>query len=121
MVQECQQCPDEQAAFIDLYRGIRDRNLLHDMSILQKALQALSLQYLSDACALLTKLIQHKEDCHRYDLAAFYRRVERQIHCGMVDETWRAIKDELRGVKFEVYSSPWDKPSRYDAHTLREL
>ncbi|KAF4471299.1 Pfs domain-containing [Fusarium albosuccineum] len=112
---------DERSAFINLYKGIRDRNFQHDMSKLQQAHEALLVDDTSTACLCLAALSKHRATCHNHGRAAFYRAIEKDICVGGRDGPMAAIEEELQELRDGLDISPWDQPSRYDYQDLVSL
>ncbi|KAL6410281.1 hypothetical protein AUP68_06696 [Ilyonectria robusta] len=106
--------PDGQESFVRLYRGIRDRNLQHDIQILVRLHAALLREDEETACADLTLLIKEKTEMKMDDLVRYYRGIRRKIQEGMWESPIAAVEDDLEDLKAELESSPWDKKSKYD-------
>lgn len=105
---------EEQQSFVRLYRGIRDRNLQHDIQILVRLHAALLKEDGEAACADLALLIKEKKEMKMDDLVGYYRGIRRQIQEGMWESPIAAVEDDLEDLKAELESSPWDKKSKYD-------
>jgi ankyrin repeat protein len=105
---------NEREAFIDLYRHIRDRNLEHDIALLEQIRRSLALNDLNQAGAELSKLIMFKQECYNYNLASFYRGIGALVRVDQVDAAQSAVDDILRELRETFTTSPWNQPSPYD-------
>ncbi|KAH7019880.1 ankyrin repeat-containing domain protein [Ilyonectria destructans] len=106
---------DEQQSFVRLYRGIRDRNLQHDIQILVRLHAALLKEDEETACVDLAVLIKEKTELKMDGLAGYYRGIRRQIQEGRWESPIAAVEDDLEDLKAELESSPWEKESKYDS------
>lgn len=100
-----------QSAFVDLYQHIRDRNLRHDISVLQNALDDLSQHDHGAARAHLSNLAMYKAD---KSSAGLYRAFAQQIDAGEIEAATAGIGQDLKDLHDELESSPWDQSSTYD-------
>ncbi|KAH6973698.1 hypothetical protein BKA56DRAFT_104931 [Ilyonectria sp. MPI-CAGE-AT-0026] len=106
--------PEEQQSFVRLYKGIRDRNLQHDIQILVRLHASLLKEDEEAACADLDLLIKEKKEMKMDGLVGYYRGIRRQIQEGRWESPTAAVEDDLEDLKAELESSPWDKESKYD-------
>jgi hypothetical protein len=101
--------PAEMIAFVQLYRGIRDRDLAHDISLLEQTLAALDHNDVAKAHLSLSAIIQSKEAYNDKDSAKFYRGFRGHLSCGNKETLSDNIQADLQELRFEMASSPWDR------------
>lgn len=106
--------PEVQQSFFRLYKGIRDRNLQHDIQILVRLHAELLKEDEEAACADLDLLIKEKKEMKMNGLVGYYRGIRRQIQEGRWESSIAAVEDDLEDLKAELESSPWDNKSKYD-------
>uniref|UniRef100_A0A8H7N1Z0 Fungal N-terminal domain-containing protein n=1 Tax=Bionectria ochroleuca TaxID=29856 RepID=A0A8H7N1Z0_BIOOC len=99
----------EMIAFVQLYRGIRDRDLAHDISLLEQTLAALDHNDVAKAHLSLSAIIQSKEAYNDKDSARFYRGFRGHLSCGNKETLSDNIQADLQELRFEMASSPWDR------------
>uniref|UniRef100_A0A0B7KA64 protein S-acyltransferase n=1 Tax=Bionectria ochroleuca TaxID=29856 RepID=A0A0B7KA64_BIOOC len=98
----------EMIAFVQLYRGIRDRDLAHDISLLEQTLAALDHNDVAKAHLSLSAIIQSKEAYNDKDSARFYRGFRGHLSCGNKETLSGNIQADLQELRLEMASSPWD-------------
>jgi ankyrin repeat protein len=96
-------------AFVKLYRAIRDRNIRHDISILQSTVDALSKHDTFVAQSYLSDLAARKAECHNTARANFYRAFSQQVKAGETEAASLGIQEDLGDLFDELDSSPWDQ------------
>ncbi|CAH0034098.1 unnamed protein product [Clonostachys rhizophaga] len=101
--------PAVMIAFVQLYRGIRDRDLAHDISLLEQTLAALDRNDEAEAHRHLSAIIQSKEAYKNEDSAGFYRGLRGQLSCGDKGVLLDSIQADLQDLRLEMASSPWDQ------------
>lgn len=102
--------PDQHeiSAFILLYQGIRDRNLEHSISVLERALDALTIGDSNCAADLVSKIAKLKTQCHNHTAAGFYRGMQKEIQA-KGQEAVATLKDEIETLKGELAHSLQDE------------
>ncbi|CAG9988809.1 unnamed protein product [Clonostachys byssicola] len=100
--------PAEMIAFVQLYRGIRDRDLAHDISLLEQTLAALDRNDEAEAPFHLSAIIQSKEAYYDEHSAGFYRGLRGHLSCGDKERLLDDIQADLQELRLEMASSPWD-------------
>lgn len=96
-------------AFVQLYRGIRDRDLAHDISLLEQTLVALDQNDKVEAHRHLSAIIQSKEAYKNEHSAGFYRGLRGHLSCGDKETLLDNIQADLQDLRLEMVSSPWDQ------------
>lgn len=92
---------DDISSFVLLYQGVRDRNLKHTISVLERALEALVLDDIEYAAKLIAELANLRSTCHNHAAAAFYRGMHKEIQVNgqaagfMLEEDVESLKEEL--------------------------
>ncbi|KAF4984879.1 hypothetical protein FZEAL_32 [Fusarium zealandicum] len=108
--------PAERQAFAQLYRGVRDRNLQHDISHLERALDALQQKGIDEARQSLVPLIRQKEEWKRKDLVRWYRAIDKRIQHGELDLAAANVEEYIAELKVELDRTIWNTPSKYDPY-----
>lgn len=96
-------------AFVQLYRGIRDRDLAHDISLLEQTLAALDRNDKVEAHRHLSTIIQSKEAYNDEDSAGFYRALRGILSSGNKEILLDNIQADLQDLRLDMVSSPWDQ------------
>lgn len=99
--------------FIDLYRHFRDRNIRHDILILQKAQDALSRDDLDGARDHLSSIVTQKASGNK-ESTGWYRAFAKQIDAGEKEAAVAGIEQDLHDLRDELQSSPRDQSCRLD-------
>ncbi|VUC32580.1 unnamed protein product [Clonostachys rosea] len=107
--------PDAIIAFVQLFRGIRDRDLAHDISLLEKTLAALDRNDDAEACLHLSTIIQNKEKYRDEGSAGFYRGLKGDISCGDKEALLDDIRADVQDLRLEMASSPWDQGTLHES------
>lgn len=102
------------AAFLRLYRHIRDSNLRYDISTIQEAFSALQGGHTTFACSLLYGLAKHQADGYNDDGAAWYRAFAKQVNAGEIEGAAIGLEQDLKELRDELQSPPWEQESCYD-------
>ncbi|KAH6884181.1 ankyrin repeat-containing domain protein [Thelonectria olida] len=105
---------EEQQAFVELFRGIRNKNLSQDICRLEQIVQELSGGDPDTARASLTALIGEKTGRQKGGLISWYRTLIKQIESGDLALVTETIEDYLVELRELMQSSPWSKKSRWD-------
>ncbi|KAF5005906.1 hypothetical protein FDECE_7664 [Fusarium decemcellulare] len=111
---------EEQEAFVELYQGIRDRNLQNDISRLQRVLEALSKHDRTAASSLVGLMSQEKTEWKDFKLASWYRGVGKEVQVGDVDVAIRMIESDIACLEQEMSTLLWYPEPDYDAWNLEE-
>ncbi|KAJ3533089.1 hypothetical protein NM208_g8143 [Fusarium decemcellulare] len=111
---------EEQRAFVELYQGIRDRNLQNDISRLQRVLEALSEDDRTAASALIILMCQEKTKWKNFKLASWYRGIEKEVQVGDLDVAIRMIDSDIACLEQEMSTPLWCPKLGYDACGLEE-
>ncbi|CAH0046705.1 unnamed protein product [Clonostachys solani] len=101
--------PAEMIAFVQLYRGIRDRDLAHDFSLLEQTLAALDRNDEAEAHLHLSAIIHCKEAYNDEHSARFYRGIRGNLSSGDKETLLDNIQADLQDLRLEMASSPWDQ------------
>ncbi|KAH6887717.1 hypothetical protein B0T10DRAFT_549678 [Thelonectria olida] len=109
---------DDQSAFVQLYQAIRDRNLQHEISVLEHVLHALP-AHVPTVCNTLNSLSKQKADCHVMDSSAWYRAVSSKLRTGEQDAAIHDMEDYLDDLRYELDISLWDELNEW-LHGNRE-
>lgn len=104
---------EEQAAFVRLYKGIRDRNLQHDAEMLERVAGDLSRKDKDASRAKLAPLIKQTEEWKRYGLLETFRAIDGLIRTNDWQYATEAIQDVVEELREEMTVSPWDIRSPY--------
>jgi ankyrin repeat protein len=107
-----------QVAFLKLYRHIRDTNLRHDLSTVQHALESLRGGHITVARDRLYDLAKDKADGYNDDAAAWYRSLAKKIDAGEIDGAADELEQDLKDLRDELRSDPWEQHSRRDSMAL---
>ncbi|KAK1996658.1 pfs domain-containing protein [Colletotrichum falcatum] len=107
--------PEEEQAFVRVYRGVRDRSLASDVKTLQRVREHAAHKDRRAATAALAPLIKQKEEWGRGDLAETYKTIRLQIREGMWDAAVESVDENVGLLQEEMATSPWEKPSRHDS------
>jgi ankyrin repeat protein len=105
---------DDRAAFINFYQYVRDKNIRHDINVLQNALNAWPTNGAEAARDHLLRLAAHKAAAHNQNASNWYRGIAGQPFSGDEDTAVEMIEQDLQDLNDELQSSPWDQTSRYD-------
>ncbi|KAF4968349.1 hypothetical protein FSARC_4295 [Fusarium sarcochroum] len=105
--------PEIQDAFVELYQGIRDRNLQHDILRLQQALEEASRKDTVASARILASIAKEKEGWGHHDLAGWYRGIAKKMEFGDADSAMKTIEDDITCLQQEMDTSPWDQDSVY--------
>jgi hypothetical protein len=108
--------PAEMIAFVQLYRGIRDRDLAHDISHLEQTLAALDRNDEVEAHRHLSAIIQ----CIEHS-AGFYRGLRGDLSCGHKETLLDDIQADLQDLRLEMASSPWDQDTLDESESDESL
>ncbi|VUC36655.1 unnamed protein product [Clonostachys rosea] len=100
---------EEADAFVNLFRGIRDRNIHEDCSLLKQALDALLSDNPVASCRLLSVLIDNKKACGELKPADFYSGIKGNIDAGDYEVAIQEIEEDLRDLRHELTTDPWDQ------------
>ncbi|CAH0038834.1 unnamed protein product [Clonostachys rhizophaga] len=106
---------EEGDAFVNLFRGIRDRNIQDDCSLLTQALGSLSSDNPAASCRHLSILIENKETCGELGTAGFYSGIKGNINAGDYETAIECIEEDLHDLRHELTIDPWDQTSRWDS------
>ncbi|KAM5363193.1 hypothetical protein ACJZ2D_012158 [Fusarium nematophilum] len=102
----------EEGAFAQLYQGIRDRNLQHDIDHLEWVVSAILEQDITTARENLAPLMEKEEEWKRDSVVAWLRAVDKRIQ----HKEWALAEDDVRGcleeLRAELATSVWDIPSK---------
>ncbi|CAI6083977.1 unnamed protein product [Clonostachys chloroleuca] len=103
---------EEGDAFVDLFRGIRDRNIQDDCPLLAQALDRLLTDNPAASGGNLSTLIENKKACGEQKPAGFYSGIMGSIHAGDHEAAIKCIKEDLHDLQHELTTDPWDQSSR---------
>ncbi|CAG9990473.1 unnamed protein product [Clonostachys byssicola] len=106
---------EEGDAFVNLYRGIRERNNEDDCSLLTQALDCLLSANPAASCRHLSMLIENKKACGELEPAGYYSGIKGSINAGDHEAAIKWIEDDLRELRHELATDPWDQTSRWDS------
>jgi ankyrin repeat protein len=111
----CRLTKEEGDAFVNLFRGIRDRNIKDDCSLLTQVLDSLSSDNPAASCRHLSILIENKETCGELGPAGFYSGIKGNINAGDYETAIKCIEEDLHDLRDELTTDPWDQTSRWDS------
>ncbi|KAM0334597.1 hypothetical protein ACHAPQ_005088 [Fusarium lateritium] len=103
----------EQDAFVELFQGVRDRYLQHDICILKQIFSALQKQDVTSAREDLALLIERERNWECYDRAAWYRAVEKRVEYLEWDLAIEDVEGCLVDMKKELDTPVWKIPSKW--------
>ncbi|KAM0222245.1 hypothetical protein ACHAQD_004648 [Fusarium lateritium] len=107
----------EQEAFVELFQGVRDRYLQHDICILERVLSALQKQDVTSAREDLALLIERERHWECHDRVAWYRAVDKRVQHLEWDLVIEDVEGYLVDMKIELDTPVWKIPSK-DGHYL---
>ncbi|CAM1502187.1 Fc.00g041710.m01.CDS01 [Cosmosporella sp. VM-42] len=100
---------DEKKAFAQLYEDVRNRNLQHDIQILEEVAKALRKDEKVNSRAALAPLIKQMEEWNREGLIKMFRAIDSQIRVGELLLAIGAIEDYIEEIREEMGTSAWDQ------------
>lgn len=106
---------EEGDAFVNLFRGIRDRNIQDDCSLLTQALDSLLTDNPAASRGYLSTLIENKKACGELKPAVFYSGIMGSINAGDHEAAIKCIEEDLHDLRHELTIDPWDQTSRWDS------
>ncbi|KAJ4259747.1 hypothetical protein NW762_007678 [Fusarium torreyae] len=109
-----------QDAFVELYRGIRDRNLQRDISRLHQALREASRKDTIASARILASISKEKKEWEHHELAGWYRGIAKKMEFGDASSAMKTIEDDITYLQQEMNTSPWDQNSVYGRFFFRE-
>ncbi|KAF9775034.1 hypothetical protein IL306_006859 [Fusarium sp. DS 682] len=102
----------EQEAFVELYQGVRDQALQHDIQNLEQILGALQTQDVAVARERLAVLIEKEKTWERENLVCWYRAVDKRVQ----HAEWELATDDVEGhiqdLQEELETPVWKIPSK---------
>jgi ankyrin repeat protein len=108
--------PAEQMAFVELFQGVRDRYLQHDICILEHILSAMRKQDVTAAREGLALLIGRETNWECHDRASWYRAVDKRVQHMEWDLAMEDVEDFLVDMKKELDTPVWKFPSFWGAY-----
>ncbi|KAG5662400.1 hypothetical protein KAF25_004818 [Fusarium avenaceum] len=112
--------PDEQMAYVELFQGVRDRYLQHDICILEHILSAMRKKDVTAAQEDLALLIGRETNWGCHDRAAWYRAVDKRVQSMEWDFAMEDVEDFLVDMKEELDTPVWKFPSFWGAYLWEE-
>ncbi|KAM0237473.1 hypothetical protein ACHAP5_008974 [Fusarium lateritium] len=105
--------PAEQEAVVELFQGVRDRYLQHDICTLERIFSALQKQDVTSAREDLALLIERERYWECYDRAAWYRAVDKRVEHLEWDLAIQDVEGCLVDMKIELDTPVWKIPSKW--------
>lgn len=112
--------PAEQMAYVELFQGVRDRYLQHDICILERILSAMRKQDVTAAREGLALLIGRETNWGCHDRASWYRAVDKRVQHMEWDLAMEDVEDFLVDMKKELDTLVWKFPSFWGAYLWGE-
>ncbi|KAK2760993.1 ankryin domain-containing protein [Colletotrichum kahawae] len=107
--------PQEQDAFVTLYKKLRDRSLELDISRLQRIRQHLEDEIFHGTMTVLQSLISEKRDWEQWDSVRTYETIKLQVRERMVEAALESVDENTEVLQEKIEASPWDQVSRWEA------
>ncbi|KAI6776198.1 hypothetical protein HG530_000143 [Fusarium avenaceum] len=112
--------PAEQMAYVELFQGVRDRYLQHDICVLEHLLSAMRKQDVTAAREGLALLIGRETNWGCHDRASWYRAVDKRVQHMEWDLAMEDVEDFLMDMKKELDTPVWKFPSFWGAYLWGE-